>query len=244
MEWSVLLEVAPPAGTSCLKVDDPTFNVLLDRLGEKGATNAIGHDGRRISLRLTIEGGDDVCAVLDQLVQLLGAARREACSAGWPVLRDDESGNADEVAGEIGEVLFPEVMGASEAATMLRVSRQRLDELRKFRSFPRPVATLATGPLWLRAALEAFAASWEREKGRPHIREEVRRLVDEEMKFIPHGGHEQNMFRSAYRNARFHGLGSHATIDATPEAARDVALRVVRRKFPSFEPRILPATAT
>jgi hypothetical protein len=198
MEWSVLLEVAAPAGTNCLNVDGPKCNALVDRLGAEGAVSAIGRDGPEVfCLRLTVEGGDDVGEVLDRVSQLIGAS-------------------------------LPEVMGTSEAAAMFRVSRQRLDELRKFKSFPKPVATLMTGPIWLRAALEAFAVSWEREKGRPCIPEEVRRLVDEEMKSIPRGDHAQNMFRSAYRNAR-------STVSGVTQRSTPHPRRPARQRFGSCD---------
>lgn len=60
------------------------------------------------------------------------------------------------------------LMGATEVAEYLEVSRQRVLELRqKKEGFPRPVAELRSGPVWDRAAIDEFVAHWERKSGRP-----------------------------------------------------------------------------
>jgi hypothetical protein len=60
------------------------------------------------------------------------------------------------------------LMGATEVAEYLEVSRQRVLELRqKKEDFPRPVAELKSGPVWDRAAIDEFVGHWERKPGRP-----------------------------------------------------------------------------
>ena len=46
---------------------------------------------------------------------------------------------------------FPELMGAAEAARELGVSRQRVNQLAQTGSFPKPVAVLDAGRIWLAA---------------------------------------------------------------------------------------------
>jgi prophage regulatory protein len=56
-----------------------------------------------------------------------------------------------------------ELMGVHEIAEMLGVSRQRVDEIsRTHDAFPAPVATLRSGRVWARDAVEL----WAREAGR------------------------------------------------------------------------------
>lgn len=58
-------------------------------------------------------------------------------------------------------------VGVSEIADLLKVSRQRVAELRTRADFPAPVAELAAGPVWSRSSLNRFVESWDRKPGRP-----------------------------------------------------------------------------
>jgi predicted DNA-binding transcriptional regulator AlpA len=55
-----------------------------------------------------------------------------------------------------------ELLGLSELAELLGVSKQRADQLARQNGFPDPVAVLRGGRLWDRAAVEA----WARAQGR------------------------------------------------------------------------------
>jgi predicted DNA-binding transcriptional regulator AlpA len=55
-----------------------------------------------------------------------------------------------------------ELVGTVEIASMLGVSRQRVDKLSRTDSFPEPVAVLAVGRIWRRQDVE----TWARETGR------------------------------------------------------------------------------
>jgi predicted DNA-binding transcriptional regulator AlpA len=57
--------------------------------------------------------------------------------------------------------------GLSETAELLGVSRSRVAALRARSDFPRPVAELASGPVWVAREIEAFAQRWTRQSGRP-----------------------------------------------------------------------------
>ena len=49
------------------------------------------------------------------------------------------------------------LVGTTEIASLLGVSRQRADQLTHAPDFPKPVATLAQGRVWERGAVEAWA---------------------------------------------------------------------------------------
>ena len=61
------------------------------------------------------------------------------------------------------------LVGLSEIATMLGVSRQRADQLvRDYEDFPAPVAELASGRIWETTAVDAWATAHPvRPPGRP-----------------------------------------------------------------------------
>ena len=60
------------------------------------------------------------------------------------------------------------LMGATEVAEYLHVSRQRVLELRqKHADFPAPLEQLKAGPVWDKAEIENFLEHWDRTPGRP-----------------------------------------------------------------------------
>ena len=67
---------------------------------------------------------------------------------------------------------FPRLVGVSEAARILRVSRQRVWEIAQQGRLPKPLATLKAGPIWQKSAILAFAEEWARvrKNGRPRKR--------------------------------------------------------------------------
>lgn len=60
------------------------------------------------------------------------------------------------------------LMGATEVAEFLGVSRQRVLELRRDHAeFPQPLEQLRSGPVWDKSDIESFLAGWDRTPGRP-----------------------------------------------------------------------------
>lgn len=55
-----------------------------------------------------------------------------------------------------------DLMGTTEIAELLGVSRQRADQLSRTDGFPEPVAEIAAGRIWLREEVEV----WARRTGR------------------------------------------------------------------------------
>jgi hypothetical protein len=67
----------------------------------------------------------------------------------------------------IAESNAPDLVGVSELADLLHVTKQRISKLAATGDFPRPIATLAAGPIWRKNAIARFAEAWERRPGRP-----------------------------------------------------------------------------
>jgi predicted DNA-binding transcriptional regulator AlpA len=55
-----------------------------------------------------------------------------------------------------------DLMGTTEIAELLGVSRQRADQLSRTEGFPEPVAEIAAGRIWLREDVD----HWARQTGR------------------------------------------------------------------------------
>ena len=61
-----------------------------------------------------------------------------------------------------------DLVGATEAAQLLGVSRQRVGQLAERPDFPAPIARISAGPIWTRASVVAFNERWRRKiTGRP-----------------------------------------------------------------------------
>lgn len=62
----------------------------------------------------------------------------------------------------------PELLAATDVAELLGVSRQRVHQLHSDHpDFPAPYQQLGSGSIWVRPAIEHFAATWQRKPGRP-----------------------------------------------------------------------------
>lgn len=67
-----------------------------------------------------------------------------------------------------------ELMGMSEAAACLEVSKAHMYSLAKtHKKLPKPVARLECGPIWLGEDIRRFKATWERKVGRPKKEKET-----------------------------------------------------------------------
>ena len=53
-----------------------------------------------------------------------------------------------------------DILGTSEVAKVLGVSKQRIHALRKNERFPKPFHSLASTPLWDKREINAFIVEW------------------------------------------------------------------------------------
>jgi hypothetical protein len=161
-DWVVEVDLLPTTPADL----EATASDLLDLLIDRDAATAAG-DGR-ISVTLTGYSAD----ALDALMDGIHAAREaivKIAGMEWPVAAarvvDYDQLEREQEAERL------ELAGAAEVAQELGVSRTRVRALlTTLEQFPRPLATLAAGPVWDLAAVQAFAARWERRSGRPRTR--------------------------------------------------------------------------
>lgn len=134
---------------------------LLGSVAEIGGV-AIGEPGRRrVETTLTIEA-DGPAEAVAAAVATVGAVI-PGTVARTEVMTTEEHDH------RLAEPAFPELVGITEIAEMLGVSRQRASALQALQTFPAPVAVLASGPIFRRADLSRFESAWDRRPGRPKL---------------------------------------------------------------------------
>jgi hypothetical protein len=132
---------------------------------------AVVRDGRHIGARIWVDAPDAVAAAAHAVAvwnHALGqAGLLDAGPVQVNVVREEE------FRAQLDTANFPSLVGVSEIAEQLGVSRARASEIaRTAPGFPRAVAQLASGPVWTEASVEAFAETWSRRPGRPRRRGE------------------------------------------------------------------------
>jgi predicted DNA-binding transcriptional regulator AlpA len=164
-EWQVHVDVRLareiPGGARSDAAADVSV-ALVEALAEHAAAGGAGGD--RASATLTVTASEPVTAAA-RARQLVTAA---LAGLGYPV--------ADVLALEVtayevvderhARASIPDLVTAVDVAEMLGVSRQRVHQLAAREDFPDPLLHLG-GPIWVRPAVEAFAARWDRRGGRP-----------------------------------------------------------------------------
>ncbi|HEX7322029.1 MAG TPA: hypothetical protein VF299_03705 [Mycobacterium sp.] len=158
---------------------NPSMETMHSWEGELGA---VGGSVSRTNLR-GIRGIDIVTRAPGELV-MFDAARQSAGHVGRVVhaapaamavareqpVADDGDGAAPDSSARGSSKrnsTQPELMSTAEIAAELRVTRQRVYQLRDLAAFPEPLADLRAGAVWDAAAVRKFAQEWERRPGRP-----------------------------------------------------------------------------
>lgn len=156
MEWTCTVEAVND--TYIGDVQDLSETVL-DRLETLHGSVAFGD--RRLAARFTV----DARLVLQAT---------ETAQKAWNKALDDQlawsivsvsvrrADQPDDLPG------LPTLLGVAEVAKRLQVTKQRAAELaRTHRSFPPPLAELASGPVWTAWQIGSFQRTWTRKPGRP-----------------------------------------------------------------------------
>jgi hypothetical protein len=162
MEWSVHVEAAGDG-----PVEPDWLDQLVDALAGRNA--AVSAARGRYGAQFDATGQDAATAVLAAL-GIWAAAVGETGLPVWPVVRVEAMTVAEQVA-DLERPSFPALVGVSEAARLLGVSKQRLAQITTRPDFPEPMVTLASGPVWLTSGIRGFERRWPRKPGRPAKRQ-------------------------------------------------------------------------
>jgi hypothetical protein len=140
---------------------------LLDLLVERGGAVSTSSARDRYGAIFSVEERvENVAAAVAVGYDVFTELAEKAGLPDWPVERA-EALTDDEQDHDLKRSRLPELVGVSEVADILGVTRQRASALAKSPDFPDPVATLASGPVWTRPSLTRFIDEWPRREGRP-----------------------------------------------------------------------------
>ncbi len=164
MEWSVELTIEHviPEDELVDAVDD-----LLEDLAPRSASASTGRGILIVRMTVTAKKPDEAYEEATHFLM------RALFSTGWLMhLRTivaSEIETLAELAAGLEQPPVPEVIGVAELSEMLGVTKQRVSYLAQSQTgFPKPIAKLASGPVWLKPTVMRFVETWERRpRGRP-----------------------------------------------------------------------------
>lgn len=173
-DWDVSVDFAPFPGE---EFDSRVAEDLLDATEKyDGVVSVLP---RRITIAVTLAASTYWEAVGSGVSVAQDALRAAGCRDDLPVERV-EAKTAERAEKDLDEPTFPEMFGVSEVAEFLRVSKQRVSELRESGRLPEPLSELRAGPVWPRPTIERFLEGWARRPGRPPVDSGADMMVQED----------------------------------------------------------------
>lgn len=146
--------------------DQATCDRIVDAQEQlEGHGPVVSFGPSEITLRVALDAELPTYAI-EEAQALTEKALKSAGLPIWPVIAVEAmEWEAFERSLDVPNI--PAVIGVTELADMLGVSRQRASELARVDRFPKPFVELASGPVWLEPNVKDFVATWERRPGRP-----------------------------------------------------------------------------
>lgn len=180
-DWTVYIAAEAPEDESA----DPDeqierADVLMDLLGDLAAVPAA--NSKSWSVYVSLDAPSAEAATVTATEAIAKAADKAELPL-WPIVRI-ETVRSRLLDSENSQPNFPDIVGSQEVTELLGITRQRLHELRTTGRFPEPMMHLAATPVWMRAAIDAFAASWDRRPGRRANVPEIVADLDDVMKSL------------------------------------------------------------
>lgn len=193
------------------EVDDATDTLIeaFTELGALGSSVSTGGIAGGVGGTFSVEASDPVMAASRGAAIFMDACTKASIPVTEIVLLEVMHERYQQV---VLEAPPPELVGVSEIAELLGVSRQRVGELRRQPGFPAPIAELRAGPVWSRPSLDRFLRSWPRKPGRPR---DLRGAIS-------------NLHVEMLRSAR--NFQAHTRDSRSPDA--DAIMRPLRERYP------------
>lgn len=162
-EWSVLLHSYHTQGAAHDRLRD-YIDELLEVLPDEAVAS---YDPIVIAARFNVKAPTIVEAVAKAQNIFHNALVRIRFPDTIEVVWADAQ-TVEELDRELQRSNAPQMVGVSEVAGILGVTRQRALEVSRRPDFPKPIAELAAGPVWNRHAVARFLERWPRRRtGRP-----------------------------------------------------------------------------
>jgi transcriptional regulator with XRE-family HTH domain len=165
--WMVRVETEGPDDASPIAANAPQVAAVVEMLDELySGSFSFDVEEARLSIMVLLQAEDESDAVARGVKVVRQVAERTGLPL-WDTVRVDAMTEAEFERG-LDKPLYPQVVGTSEVAKMLGVTRQRVSQLwRQNANFPPPLAVLECGPIWVEDWLAEFARVWQRKSGRP-----------------------------------------------------------------------------
>jgi len=161
MDWTITIEAGGDLAAEQIDLD--CVDALADALADRHAAATTAR--RRYGAQFDVDAPTAEKATEVALATFCMAVEK-AKLPDWPIIHVELMTVEDQQAA-LAEPTFPDILGVTEAAQLLGVSRQRLAQLASRDDFPEPMVRLAAGPVWLRSSIEWFERRWLRKPGRP-----------------------------------------------------------------------------
>lgn len=171
--WAIHMEAAGDPGP----IDDEQVIAFLEALTNWSGVVSHSQDGSRYGATFAIDADDlestSILAALAEAEQVFRLAAERAGLPSLPIVIA-EAQTYEEQEAELRRPVIPELVGVSEIADILGVTRQRAHQLTKRSDFPQHIAKLQAGPIWTRPSLNQFVEQWR--AGKPDTTAEVEKL--------------------------------------------------------------------
>lgn len=162
-EWSVRVEISKPG----MIFTEDHADEVMDALASHAP--AVSYEPKAMAVRFCVEAnspGSASKAGLDLLRSALKAAGVKVPPARIIAYEIEDLEGLDR---RLEKLDLPDLVGVDEVAKMLDVSKQRASELAKHPDFPKPIARLASGPVWKKTTIARHARHWDRRPGRKKV---------------------------------------------------------------------------
>ncbi len=164
MEWSVRFEINRPDVVFTEDHADEVMDVL------KRHAPTVSYSPHSISVRFCVGANTSKQAFQTGFQVVTSALKKAGIKAPGSSIVDAEAQTLSDLDKSLQEPNVPDLVGVAEVAKILGVKKQRASQLVRVRSFPKPVARLASGPVWHKNTIARHAAQWPRTPGRPRRR--------------------------------------------------------------------------
>ncbi|MFD7980255.1 hypothetical protein [Streptomyces sp. NPDC059071] len=155
--WSIYVELGRR------DAPDDLYEDLYEHLAAAAPSVGTAPNGN-LSARVLVEASTARQAIDTGLKTVTAAAKNLGITE--PVV-GVEAITEEELDRRNADPAVPPLVGVSEIAELLGVTRGRAGQLTKLDDFPPAVATLKSGPVFVREQVEAFGRNWDRRGGRP-----------------------------------------------------------------------------
>ena len=170
-EWSVYLQAThrqPPDSEELTRYAEDLAEALEDFSG------VVSFDAMGFGVRLSVRAPRPTAALVDAENIISHFLKKVDFPEPLQVVAAEVQSVA-ELERQLRMRNFPPLVGISEIAKIVSVTRQRALEVSRRPDFPRPLAVLAAGPVWNRHAVARFLERWPRRRtGRPRQTVEIR----------------------------------------------------------------------